>query len=395
VQFLSSRKENRGVRKFRFFDKVNKKRAAVKAESPALSFYSCPTAGIKRLRRHRFYTSLKGRVRDMKELVRLEGITKAYGDHVIIPPLSLSIHDGEFLTLLGPSGCGKTTLLRMLAGLDTPTKGKIILDGQDITNLPPYKRDVNMVFQNYALFPHMTAEENIGFGLRMKGVGREEAAKRTQKLLKLIQLEDLRSRYPSQMSGGQQQRVAVARALVNNPKMLLLDEPLGALDYQLRKTLQIELKDLQEELGLTFVFVTHDQEEALTMSDRIVIMDKGEIQQDDDPNTIYHYPKTKFVAEFIGESNFFDNGKEILVLRPEKLNLCGGKDGDDSHPAPRFFGTVEDVIFYGTIDKVFIRLDGTGQEVLAYQYFDDVHRWQIDDHVGIWWYEKDEVRVER
>ena len=261
----------------------------------------------------------------------------------------------------------------MLAGLDTPTKGKIILDGQDITNLPPYKRDVNMVFQNYALFPHMTAEENIGFGLRMKGVGREEAAKRTQKLLKLIRLEDLRSRYPSQMSGGQQQRVAVARALVNNPKMLLLDEP----------------------LGLTFVFVTHDQEEALTMSDRIVIMDKGEIQQDDDPNTIYHYPKTKFVAGFIGESNFFDNGKEILVLRPEKLNLCGGKDGDDSHPAPRFFGTVDDVIFYGTIDKVFIRLDGTGQEVLAYQYFDDVHRWQINDHVGIWWYEKDEVRVER
>ena len=245
----------------------------MKAESPALSFYSCLIAGIKRLRRHRFYTSLKGRVRDMKELVRLEGITKAYGDHVIIPPLSLSIHDGEFLTLLGPSGCGKTTLLRMLAGLDTPTKGKIILDGQDITNLPPYKRDVNMVFQNYALFPHMTAEENIGFGLRMKGVGKEEAAKRTQKLLKLIRLEDLRSRYPSQMSGGQQQRVAVARALVNNPKMLLLDEPLGALDYQLRKTLQIELKDLQEELGLTFVFVTHDQEEALTMSDRIVIMD--------------------------------------------------------------------------------------------------------------------------
>ena len=174
----------------------------MKAESPALSFYSCPTAGMKQLRHRRFYTPLKGRVRDMKELVRLEGITKAYGDHVIIPPLSLSIHDGEFLTLLGPSGCGKTTLLRMLAGLDTPTKGKIILDGQDITNLPPYKRDVNMVFQNYALFPHMTAEENIGFGLRMKGVGKEEAAKRTQKLLKLIRLEDLRSRYPAQMSGG-------------------------------------------------------------------------------------------------------------------------------------------------------------------------------------------------
>lgn len=207
-----------------------------------------------------------------------------------------------------------------------------------------------MVFQNYALFPHMTAEENIGFGLRMKGVGKEEAAKRTQKLLKLIRLEDLRSRYPSQMSGGQQQRVAVARALVNNPKMLLLDEPLGALDYQLRKTLQIELKDLQEELGLTFVFVTHDQEEALTMSDRIVIMDKGEIQQDDDPNTIYHI-QNKICRRLHRRKQFFDNGKEILVLRPEKLNLCGGKDCDDSHPAPRFFGTVEDVIFTAPLIK--------------------------------------------
>ena len=326
----------------------------------------------------------------------LKGIQKIYpnGFHAV-KDFNLDIEDKEFIIFVGPSGCGKSTTLRMIAGLEDISGGTLEIDGKVMNDVEPKDRDIAMVFQNYALFPHMTAEENIGFGLRMKGVGREEAAKRTQKLLKLIRLEDLRSRYPSQMSGGQQQRVAVARALVNNPKMLLLDEPLGALDYQLRKTLQIELKDLQEELGLTFVFVTHDQEEALTMSDRIVIMDKGEIQQDDDPNTIYHYPKTKFVAGFIGESNFFDNGKEILVLRPEKLNLCGGKDGDDSHPAPRFFGTVDDVIFYGTIDKVFIRLDGTGQEVLAYQYFDDVHRWQINDHVGIWWYEKDEVRVER
>lgn len=301
----------------------------------------------------------------MKELVRLEGITKAYGDHVIIPPLSLSIHDGEFLTLLGPSGCGKTTLLRMLAGLDTPTKGKIILDGQDITNLPPYKRDVNMVFQNYALFPHMTAEENIGFGLRMKGVGREEAAKRTQKLLKLIRLEDLRSRYPSQMSGGQQQRVAVARALVNNPKMLLLDEPLGALDYQLRKTLQIELKDLQEELGLTFVFVTHDQEEALTMSDTIVVMNEGVIQQIGTPVDIYNEPKNIFVAKFIGESNILPgimlgdykvrfHGREFtcvdagfgshtpvdVVVRPEDIDLY-----EESRSS--LTGVVKSVLFMG------------------------------------------------
>ena len=345
----------------------------MKAESPALSFYSCPIAGIKRLRRHRFYTSLKGRVRDMKELVRLEGITKAYGDHVIIPPLSLSIHDGEFLTLLGPSGCGKTTLLRMLAGLDTPTKGKIILDGQDITNLPPYKRDVNMVFQNYALFPHMTAEENIGFGLRMKGVGREEAAKRTQKLLKLIQLEDLRSRYPSQMSGGQQQRVAVARALVNNPKMLLLDEPLGALDYQLRKTLQIELKDLQEELGLTFVFVTHDQEEALTISDTIVVMNQGYIQQIGTPEMIYNEPVNAFVADFIGEANILNGimlddcriqilGKELecvdkgfgkntpvdVVIRPEDIEVTAPEDG-------QLVGIVENTTFKGVHYEMSVR----------------------------------------
>ena len=202
----------------------------------------------------------------MNELIRLERITKKFGDHVIIPSLDLTIHDGEFLTLLGPSGCGKTTLLRMIAGLETPTTGKVILDGQDITKLPPYKRNVNMVFQNYALFPHMTVAENIRFGLKMKKVPTEETEDRINQVLYLTQLEELRNRYPSQMSGGQQQRVAIARALVNNPKVLLLDEPLGALDYQLRKKMQLELKNLQRGLGLTFIFVTHDQEEALTMS---------------------------------------------------------------------------------------------------------------------------------
>ena len=253
----------------------------MKAESPALSFYSCLIAGIKRLRRHRFCTSLKGRVRDMKELVRLEGITKAYGDHVIIPPLSLSIHDGEFLTLLGPSGCGKTTLLRMLAGLDTPTKGKIILDGQDITNLPPYKRDVNMVFQNYALFPHMTAEENIGFGLRMKGVGREEAAKRTQKLLKLIRLEDLRSRYPSQMSGGQQQRVGVARALVLDPEIIFADEPTGNLDSKTSAEVLGLMRKVVTEKNQTMVMVTHDNHLA-GFADRIFHIIDGKIVKIED-----------------------------------------------------------------------------------------------------------------
>lgn len=331
----------------------------------------------------------------MKDLVRLEGVSKVYGNHAVIPPLDLSIRDGEFLTLLGPSGCGKTTILRMIAGLESPSSGRIVLDGEDITYLPPYKRDVNTVFQNYALFPHMTVEENISFGLRMKGVPSDEAKRRIDRVLSLIRLENLRKRYPSQMSGGQQQRVAIARALVNNPKILLLDEPLGALDYQLRKTLQIELKDLQAELGVTFVFVTHDQEEALTMSDRIVIIDNGVIQQDDVPDVVYHRPINSFVAEFIGESNFFDIQGKCLMLRPEKLNLCAEDDSSGSHPAPHYFGTVDDVIFYGTIDKVFIKLDGTGQEVLAYQYFDDVRRWQIDERVGIWWYKEDEVAVER
>ena len=206
----------------------------------------------------------------MNELIRLEGITKKFGEHLIIPTLDLTINDGEFVTLLGPSGCGKTTLLRMIAGLETPTTGKVILDGKDITKLPPYKRNVNMVFQNYALFPHMTVTENIHFGLKMQGVPNEEAQERINQVLYLTQLEQLRDRYPSQMSGGQQQRVAIARALVNSPKVLLLDEPLGALDYQLRKKLQLELKNLQRGLGLTFVFVTHDQEEALTMSDRLL-----------------------------------------------------------------------------------------------------------------------------
>lgn len=331
----------------------------------------------------------------MNELIRLERITKKFGDHVIIPSLDLTIHDGEFLTLLGPSGCGKTTLLRMIAGLETPTTGKVILDGQDITKLPPYKRNVNMVFQNYALFPHMTVAENIRFGLKMKKVPTEETEDRINQVLYLTQLEELRNRYPSQMSGGQQQRVAIARALVNNPKVLLLDEPLGALDYQLRKKLQLELKNLQRGLGLTFIFVTHDQEEALTMSDRIVIMNEGVIQQDGDPNGIYHHPHNTFVARFIGESNFFEVDGNTFALRPEKLNLCPEEEENRTHPAPRFFGTVVDIVFYGTLDKVFIRLDNTNQTVIAYQYFDDVHRWQSDDRVGIWWYDRDGVKVEK
>lgn len=332
----------------------------------------------------------------MKEMIRLQGISKKFGDHIIIPSIDLTIYDGEFITLLGPSGCGKTTLLRMIAGLEQPTEGKIFLDDEDVTKLPPYKRDVNMVFQNYALFPHMTVEENIHFGLKMKNVPMDEQKERVEQVLYLTQLEELRKRRPQQMSGGQQQRVAIARALVNNPKVLLLDEPLGALDYQLRKNLQLELKNLQRGLGLTFIYVTHDQEEALTMSDRIVVMNKGVIEQDDNPDTIYHNPKTKFVAKFIGESNFFEFEEGATsVVRPEKLNLCLEDEENANHLEPRLYGTVVDVVFYGTLDKVFVRLDNSNQTVVAYQYFDDVKRWQPDERVGIWWQPQDEVIVHK
>lgn len=329
-------------------------------------------------------------------MVRVEGIKKVFDDTVVIPDLSLTINDGEFLTLLGPSGCGKTTLLRMIAGLETPTEGHIYLDGKEVTSLPPYKRDVNMVFQNYALFPHMDVEENIRFGLKMKNVPADEQNRRVEKLLELTHLEKLRHRYPSEMSGGQQQRVAIARALVNNPKVLLLDEPLGALDYQLRKKLQIELKNLQRQLGITFIFVTHDQEEALTMSDRIVVMNDGLIEQDDTPGNLYHKPLTRFVAKFIGETNFLEQEDgSTNVMRPEKLNLCPeGFHGSD-HPEPKLFGTISDVIFYGTIDKVFVQLDGSDQKVVAYQYFDDIKKWQAGERVGIWWYPQDEVVVHK
>ena len=263
----------------------------------------------------------------MEEMIRLQGITKKYGNNLIIPKLDLTIYDGEFLTLLGPSGCGKTTLLRMIAGLDTPTTGKVFLDDEDVTNKPPYKRDVNMVFQHYALFPHMTVEENIKFGLMMKKVPAEEQKERVAQVLYLTQLEEFRNRRPQQMSGGQQQRVAIARALVNNPKVLLLDEPLGALDYQLRKNLQLELKNLQRGLGLTFIYVTHDQTEAMTLGTKIVVMKDGLIQQVGAPQSIYDNPVNLFVAGFLGSPsmNFFrctvkaeENNRTALLLDDAK-----------------------------------------------------------------------------
>lgn len=242
-----------------------------------------------------------------KVIVTLEKVNKVYGgtNHVV-KDLDLEVYEGEFLTLLGSSGCGKTTTLRMIAGFEEPTSGKIMVEGESIGDKEPFERDVNTVFQSYALFPHMTIFDNIAYGLRMKKVPKKEIGERVMEMLDLVQLGGFERRYPSQLSGGQKQRVAIARALINQPKVLLLDEPLGALDLKLRKQMQLELKRLQRKLNITFIYVTHDQEEALSMSDRIVIMNEGVLQQIGTPSEIYESPETRFVATFIGETNLFE-----------------------------------------------------------------------------------------
>ncbi|MAE91308.1 ABC transporter ATP-binding protein [Salipiger bermudensis] len=236
-------------------------------------------------------------------LVRLEGVTKRFGDTVALDNLTLDIAQGEFVTFLGPSGCGKSTTLRILGGFEQPTSGRVLLRGDDVTKRPPEKRNVNMVFQDYALFPHMTVRQNIGFGLELKGMGKSEIAKRQDEIMSFLELTAYGDRYPAQLSGGQRQRVALARALAPDPALLLLDEPLGALDAKLRGQVQQELKSIQRRTNKTFFFVTHDQEEALTMSDRIVVMNKGRVEQDGTPEELYFHPASRFVAEFIGETN--------------------------------------------------------------------------------------------
>lgn len=239
-------------------------------------------------------------------VLELKNIVKSFGETEVLKGVSLKLKEGEFVTFLGSSGCGKTTILRIIAGLEHPDSGQILIEGKDMENMGPEKRNVNMVFQNYALFPHMNVEQNIGYGLKIKGVAKDEIKKRVKEMLKLVQLEGFESRKPSAMSGGQRQRVAIARALVNNPRVLLLDEPLGALDLQLRRQMQLELKHLQKELGITFVYITHDQEEALNMSDRIVILHNGKIEQVGTPAEIYDDPKTAYVASFVGSANILN-----------------------------------------------------------------------------------------
>lgn len=259
-----------------------------------------------------------------KPIIQLKGISKSFGDNQVLKPIDLDIYEGEFLTLLGSSGCGKTTTLRIIAGFETPTEGVVYLENQDVTDKEPYNRNVNTVFQSYALFPHMTVFDNVAFGLVEKKVSKSEIKKRVMDILELVQLAHFEKRKPHQMSGGQKQRVAIARALVNNPKVLLLDEPLGALDLKLRKQMQVELKHLQKQLGITFVYVTHDQEEALTMSDRIVIMHEGMLEQIGGAKEIYEQPATKFVADFIGESNIVEASVEEVDGENLKLVMENG-----------------------------------------------------------------------
>ena len=333
-------------------------------------------------------------------VVRIKGLSKNFDGKTIINHLDLDIYHSEFLTILGPSGCGKTTVLRTIAGLEIADEGSIILDGEDVTSVSAENRQVNTVFQSYALFPHMHVFDNVAFGLRMQGVSKEEIKTRVDEVLTMVQLSDFSYRFPHQLSGGQQQRVAIARAVVNKPKVLLLDESLSALDYKLRKQMQIELKRLQRKLGITFIFVTHDQEEALSMSDRIIVMRDGIIEQAGDPKSIYEEPKNLFVAKFIGEINIFDakvltrlddlhilanvEGKKDVVfcplekniqindaikvlLRPEDIRLEELKNSQDSN---EIIGYVRERNYKGmTLDSV-VQLEN-GKTIMVSEFFNE------------------------
>jgi len=351
--------------------------------------------------------------------VGLRGISKRYGGVPAVHELDLDIREGEFLTLLGPSGCGKTTMLRMIAGFVEPTSGRIHIGGEDVTALPPQRRGLGMVFQDYALFPHLTIGENIGFGLVERGVGREKILPRVRELLELIQLPHVERRYPGELSGGQQQRVALARAIAHPPRVLLMDEPLGALDLKMREAMQLELRRIQQELKITTLYVTHDQVEAMTMSDRIAVMSQGRIQQLDSPSRIYNAPATKFVANFIGKVNFLAGavlqhgdgasmvrtgvgvircapipdaapGEAITVsLRPEHLKRI-----TDDTPATVqnvVEGRIEAHVFTGNLAHVTVRLvDGT---CMVLEIKPSEHRGEPGERIRLGWHVNDAVVV--
>jgi putative spermidine/putrescine transport system ATP-binding protein len=296
--------------------------------------------------------------------VRLDGIRKTYGDVVAVDRVDLEIPAGEFFTLLGPSGSGKTTTLRLIAGFERPDEGRIELGGADVTNRAPYERDVNTVFQDYALFPHMTVAENVGYGLRVKRVPRAERKRRVEEILKVVRLPELGDRKPVQLSGGQRQRIALARSLVNTPRVLLLDEPLGALDLKLRQEMQIELKRIQREvsdIGITFVYVTHDQEEALTMSDRLAVFNEGRIEQIGAPAEVYERPATEFVAGFVGVSNVLDRDGRKFTVRPEKIRMHFDEAGVGE------LGRIRDVVYVGMFTRYIVELDSGGELTVVRQ----------------------------
>jgi putative spermidine/putrescine transport system ATP-binding protein len=298
--------------------------------------------------------------------VHVAGVQKRYGDVLAVAHVDLTVRAGEFFTLLGPSGSGKTTLLRLIAGFERPDSGRILLDGADVTQIPPYGRHVNTVFQDYALFPHMTVAENIEYGLRIRRMPRAERRERVKRTLEMVRLPGLGSRKPAQLSGGQRQRVALGRAIVNEPAVLLLDEPLGALDLKLRQEMQRELLQVQREVGVTFIYVTHDQEEALTMSDRIAVMNQGKIEQIGTPVEVYERPHTAFVAGFIGVSNLIDRDGHLITVRPEKITLLadGQADPPDTHVEP---GQIRDVSYAGVLTRYAIALDDGGELVVSRQ----------------------------
>ena len=295
--------------------------------------------------------------------LRVDGVRKSYGHVLAVDGVDLTVQAGEFFTLLGPSGSGKTTLLRLIAGFERPDAGRIELAGHDVTSTPPHLRQTNTVFQDYALFPHMTVAENIGYGLRVKGTPRAERQERVERALSMVRLTGLERRKPNQLSGGQRQRVALARAVVNEPEVLLLDEPLGALDLKLRQEMQLELKRIQKKVGITFVYVTHDQEEALTMSDRMAVMSNGKIEQIGPPVEVYERPATEFVAGFIGISNVLERNGVRFVIRPEKLHML-----EDGQEAARGMtveaGTVEQVVYVGMSTRYIVKLDH-GEHLVA------------------------------
>jgi spermidine/putrescine transport system ATP-binding protein len=354
---------------------------------------------------------------DREYSVELRQVVKKFGEVVAVDHVSLQIKDGEFFSLLGPSGCGKTTTLRIIAGFEMPTSGQILIQGEPQGYLPPFKRPVNTVFQHYALFPHMNVNRNVAFGLEMQGLSHSEVRQRVGEALEMVALTGMGSRRPKQLSGGQQQRVALARALVNKPKVLLLDEPLGALDLKLRKAMQVELKNLQEQVGLTFIYVTHDQEEALAMSDRIAVMHKGRVLQLGGAEEIYEAPNSSFVANFIGESNFItgivqkigppveldiqaseplyadwaEDGirvgdRAILAIRPEKVRIYPGGQAPPYPEMTRASGRVEQMIYIGIDTRYVIRLNQNASMVIRLpNNIPGASQFKINDLVELRW----------